>query len=191
QGQIFRRRREILVVVILQAQPLQNFRGDPAIGTRGHERVYFTRQGRPVFDIKKAGDDADGRQIVILLLVQLPRGIERSERALVIFRFEGGFADVVIGLRSDRAFRKLFQQLPERVRHSFRIVLLADDQCLLLKGGFALVCGRIFRQQQVQIFESPVVILVRLVSKGTLRQSRRHLRTIREQELRRGSRRFE
>ena len=107
-----------------------------------------------------------------MVLVQLTRRIQRRERAFVIFRFEGGFADVVIGLGRGRTLGKFFQQLPERVAHSLGILLLTENERLVLQSFFSLVRARVFRQNCIPIGKRRVIIFVLLICGRALRKRR-------------------
>src|SRR5205085_7484362 len=109
--EVFLGRSIILFVVVLESEPLENFGRDSSVWIAGEEAVHFLCQGRAIFQIEKGRDDSKRSQVVILLLVQLPGGIERRQRPFVVLRFKGRLPDVIIGLGRDRAFWKFFQQL--------------------------------------------------------------------------------
>ena len=179
-GEILLRRRIIFLVVVLDAEPLENFRGDSGVGTGPEESVHFPGEGRAVLQIKERGNNPKRGQIVILLPVQLTCGVERRHGPFVILGLEGGLTDVVVGLRRHRTFRKLLEQLPEGIRHSLGIILLPENERFLLESGFPFLCGRKFRQEDIQILQGSVVILGFLQGEGALGQSGWQLRAIRK-----------
>ena len=119
---------EIFLVVILNAEPFENFRRHVCSRTTSHEIVNLFRKRGLIFQIKLTQNDPKRREVVILLLVQLSRGVKRSQGGLVILRFERGFADVILRLRGNRALGKFLQQLAKSVDHALGIFLLPQDE---------------------------------------------------------------
>ena len=75
--------------------------------------------------------------------------VQRWHGAFVILRIKGRFSDVVVRLRGGRALGKFLEQLLERLRHLRLTILLAQEQGLLLKGRFALLCRGIIANQEI------------------------------------------
>ena len=130
RAEVFFRYLKIFLVVIFNPEPLQNFWWQIRAWAVGHKIVHLFGERGPIFQIELAQNDPKRREIVVLLLVQLPGHIQRGQRRLVILCLKRGLADVVLRLRCNRALGELFQELPESVDHALRILLLAKNEGL-------------------------------------------------------------
>ncbi len=131
-AQIFLGRRIIFFVVILDPEPLQNFTGHGGGWGRRHKIIDLGRERRPVPQIKIRGNDTNRREIVVLVLIELTRRLERGEGRLIVLCFERGLTDIVLRLCRDRALRKFFEKLAESIAHTFDILLLTEDERFVL-----------------------------------------------------------
>ena len=121
RGQIFFGSFVVLLVVIFEPEPFQNFRGNVGAGARLHEIIYFLRY----------------------------RGLQRGHSSLVVLRVKLGFAYIILRLRRDGTLWKFLQQLAKRLRHAFGVLLLSEDQRLQLQRRFPFVRLRIFCQDRI------------------------------------------
>src|SRR6185436_8177283 len=169
---------EIFLVVIFNSKPLQNLRRHIGTRTVRNEIVHFFGERRPISQVKLAKNDPNGRQIVVLLLVQLTGSVQRGQCRLIILRLERGFPNIVLRLRRYGTLGEFLQELPKSVDHPPGIVLLPENQSLQLQRRLALVRLRIFGKDNGEIRKRGSVIFALLVGQSALSQGGRNLRSV-------------
>jgi len=95
-GEIFLRGRVILLAVVLDSKPLEDFRRHPRAGIGREESVHFIRKSRAILEVEKGRKNPERGQVIILLLVQLARSLQRRQCSLVILSLKCSLADIFI-----------------------------------------------------------------------------------------------